>query len=147
MWWRTSNCSSLLIYRPERRKGWVGLVGWPIADKPTTSSLETITQYLTDNPSSMAYQSELEGTLHTGCLDITVTNISSKCIAKEDTQSESLENVFFKHTNKVVDKSIIFTKLWLKCETLNGKRCITVHCLHTCYVVFTNDVMFTLCCP
>jgi len=25
-------CSSLLIYRPERMKGWVGLVGWTISD-------------------------------------------------------------------------------------------------------------------
>jgi len=29
MWWRTSNCSSL---DSERMKGWVGLVGWPMAD-------------------------------------------------------------------------------------------------------------------
>jgi len=30
--WQTSNCSLLLIYRPERVKGWAGLVGWLIAD-------------------------------------------------------------------------------------------------------------------
>ena len=29
----TSSCSLLLICRPKRMKGWVGLVGWPIADR------------------------------------------------------------------------------------------------------------------
>jgi len=28
--WQTSNCSSSID--PERMKGWVGLVGWPVAD-------------------------------------------------------------------------------------------------------------------
>jgi len=29
---RTFNCRLLLIYLPERMKGWVGLVDWPITD-------------------------------------------------------------------------------------------------------------------
>jgi len=34
--WRTSNCS--LLIDPKRMKGWVDLVGWPVADRLPTWS-------------------------------------------------------------------------------------------------------------